>query len=171
MVNGGERRRLSVLLRAVLFTILMTAGPPAVFSLTVTVSGGYGFVIDQTDLTGGAGSGFVSTHESTDDALLIDVGDTAGDADTWQIQVHREDSAWNSGLGLSCIRTGTGSGTGSINGGDVLPVELTAGDQVFFEGAGSRTDIPIKLILKGVSVLIPVDTYSTVVYITVVGIP
>jgi len=163
--------RPGVALRAALFTVMLTAGIPAVHPLIIAVSGGYGFVIDQGDLTGGAGSGFVPTHESTDDAVLIDITDTTGDSDAWQIQVHKEDAAWISGLDLLLLRTGAGSGTGSISGGDVLQVELTDTDQVFFEGAGDRTAIPVRLILDGVSVLIPADTYSTVLYITVIDSP
>mgnify|MGYP000060267003 CR=1 FL=1 len=62
-------------------------------------------------------------------------------------------------------------GTGSVTGGNVLPVGLTAVDQVFFEGAGDMADIPIRVNLSGVSVLIPVDSYSATLYFTVIDIP
>lgn len=169
MVDKGEGSGRRFLKPGVLFALLMTAGLPAVFPLTVTVTGGFGFVIDETDLTGGAGSEFEPTQESLDNSILIEVGDTTGGTDAWHIEAHKEDAAWHAGLSVSLLRTG--SGTGTVTGGDSLPVELTGTDQVFFSGEGDNTGIPVKIILDGVSVLIPADTYSTTIYLTIVDLP
>jgi len=169
MAKGGEVPRFHFLRRGILFAVLMTAGFPAVFPLTVTVTGGYGFVIDQADLTGGAGSDLEPTYESLDNSILIDIGDTTGSTDAWQIQVHKENATWHASLSLSILRTG--SGTGTVTGGNSIPVELTGTDQVFFEGEGDNTGIPVKIILDGVSILIPADTYTTTIYVTVVDLP
>jgi len=154
----------------VLFCVFITAGLPAVFAAGVTVTGGYGFVIDETDLAGGAGSNFNPAHSSPVDAVLITVYDMLSDSDAWQIMVRKENTLWQGGLGLSLLRTAAGTGTGTINGGTVLPLVLTATDQIFFEGSGNRSAIPIQLRLDGVSVLIPVDAYAATLIFTIVDI-
>jgi hypothetical protein len=110
-------------------------------------------------------------HQSGTDAVLITVADTSGNADAWQIQVHKEDALWHNSLALGVLRTGSGSGSGSIGGGDILSLTLNAGSQVFFEGAGDRTNIPVRLILSGVSVLVPADSYSTTIHLTIIDLP
>lgn len=159
------------MLKLVFMSLLMTAGLPAVFALEVTVSGGHAFTIDQDDLAGGAGSNFNPVHQSAVDAVLITVAATTDDTDAWQMLVHKEDALWHGSLSLGVLRTGAGTGSGSISGGDVLSLTLNASDQVFFEGSGDRTTIPVQLKLSGVSVLIPVDSYTTTVYLTILDLP
>lgn len=170
MANSGGRCP-ALIIRAALFTILFAAGAVSVFGITVTVTGGGSFSIGAADLIGVAGSDLVSDYSSADNAVLVTVADTIGVDDAWQIQVRQEDTLWHGSLSLAVFRTGSGSGTGSVTGGDVLPVDLTAVDQVFFEGAGDVADIPIRVNLSGVSVLIPADSYSATLYFTVVDIP
>jgi len=111
---------------AVITIICNTAGLPAVFAAGVTVTGGYGFIIDQSDLSGGAGSNFNPEHSSPADAIIIIVDGMSGDSDAWRIMVRKENVLWQGGLGLSLLRTAAGTGTGTISGGDVLPLTLTA---------------------------------------------
>jgi hypothetical protein len=159
------------MLKVLVLGLLMTAGLPAVFALEVTVSGGHVFTIDQGDLAGGAGSNFIPVHQSAVDSVLITVAGTTGETDAWQLLVHKEDALWHGSLALGVLRTGTGSGSGSIGGGHVLSLILNASDQVFFEGSGDRATIPVQLTLSGVSVLIPVDSYTTTVYLTILDLP
>lgn len=156
--------------RVVLCILLITAGLPAVFAAGVTITGGYGFVIDQTDLSGGAGSNFNPEHSSPVDAILITVDGMLSDSDSWQIMVRKENVLWQGSLGLCLLRTAAGTGTGTISSGAVLPLTLTATDQVFFEGAGNRNTIPVQLKLNGVSVLIPADTYAATLVFTIMDI-
>ena len=159
------------MLKFVLMGLLMTAGLPAVFALEVTVTGGHAFTIGQAELAGGAGSNFIPVHQSAVDAVTITIAGTTGDTDAWQMLVHKEDALWHSSLALGVLRTGIGIGSGSIGGGDVLSVTLNASDQVFFEGSGDRATIPVQLTLGGVSVLVPVDSYITTVYLTILDLP
>ncbi len=168
MLKKSEAGPVTIVARVMLCCIFFTAGLPAVFAAGVTVTGGYGFIIDQNDLSGGAGSNFNPEHSSPVDAVLITVTGMLSDTDAWQILVRKENTLWQGGLGLSVLRTAAGTGTGTINGGNVLPLVLTATDQVFFEGAGNRSAIPIQLRLDGVSVLIPVDTYAATLVFTIV---
>lgn len=157
--------------RAALFSVFLAAGTVGAFGISITVTGSPGFSIDAADLSGGAGSDFIADHSNADNAILVTVVDTTGDTDAWQIQVRQTDVLWHGSLDLALLRTGTGSGTGSVSGGNLLPVTLTAVDQVFFEGEGNMTDIPLRMDLSGVSVLIPVDTYSATLNFTIVDLP
>lgn len=160
----------NIVARATLCIMFMTVGLPTVFPAGVTVTGGYGFVIDQADLSGGAGSNFNPEHSSPADAILIAVDDMVGDLDAWRVLVRKENSLWQGGLNVSVLRTAAGTGTGFINGGTALPLVLTATDQIFFEGSGDRNTIPVQLILDGVSVLIPADAYASTLIFTIVDI-
>ena len=170
MPEKGSRTGTGVPMRVAIFLFILTAGLPAVFAAGVTVTGGYGFVIDQSDLSGGAGSNFNPGHSSPVDAILVTLDGMVDDLDAWQIMVRKENSLWQGGLGLGLLRTAAGTGTGTISGGDVLPLALTATDQVFFEGAGNRNAIPVQLMLDGVSVLIPADAYAATLVFTIVDI-
>ena len=64
-------------------------------------------------------------------------------------------------------RTGDRSGKGTISGGTTYQ-EVTATDQEFFNGTKDRTNIPVQLQLRGVSVQKPPDTYMTTVWFTVI---
>src|SRR6056297_3586725 len=167
----GGGCRLFFIPRAAAFTLFLAAGSVSLFGISVTVSGGAGFSIGAADLIDGAGSDLASDYSSADDSILVSVPETTGGGDGWQIQVRREDVLWHGSLDLAVLRTGGGSGTGSVTGGDVLPLDLSSVDQVFFEGSGDRADIPIRLDLGGVSVLIPLDSYSATLVFTVVDIP
>lgn len=171
MVENPHGSLLKSMLRMVLLGLVMTAGLSAVFALEVTVSGGHAFSLDLADLAGGAGSNLIPVHHSGADAILLTVAGTSGDDDTWQMQVHKEDSLWHGSLALGVLRTGTGSGSGSISGGDVLSLTLNSSDQVFFEGSGDRINVPVQLTLSGVSVLVPADSYITTVYLTIIDLP
>lgn len=89
---------------------------------------------------------------------------------SWRVDISRSDVNWNNNLQLEVRRTGNGTGTGwwifapnIANGTNYQPVS-TASSQ-FFTGNGIYRNIPIQYRIRGLSVLIPADTYSTnVVY-------
>jgi hypothetical protein len=86
------------------------------------------------------------------------------------VNVHRIDTDWNSNLSLWVQRTGNGTGgfLGSIAGGLAF-IQLTTTPQLLYSGnigfAAGRNNVPIQYQIRGLSVLIPVKTYTiTVVY-------
>lgn len=161
-------QRIAAILTTVSILLLTSFDLPAI---SINVLGGWSLVIDSGDVIAGAGGDLTSQYLSNADAITINVADAIDDSDNWQIQVRKEDTLWHAALTLSILRTSDGAGTGTISGGNSLFLDLTAVDQFFFDGAGNRSIVDLQLRLSGVSVLIPSDNYSTVIYYTVIDTP
>jgi hypothetical protein len=143
------------------------------YPISLSVTGSWNLTLNETDLSDGAGSDFISVHASATDELVLEVTGSTGDADNWEVQIHKEDTSWDGSLELSLLRTGVGTtgGLGTINGGDLDFVELTAVDQYFFDGSGDRADIDVQLRLKNVSVTVGAGLLETTVYFTLIDSP
>ncbi len=92
---------------------------------------------------------------------------------SYSVSVRKTDVIWDSSLSLKVRRTGTGTFTGwssSITGGETF-ITLTNVNQTFFTGSNFintvRNNIPIQYEIGGISVLLPVRSYSTTVVYTV----
>jgi len=139
--------------------------------ITLNSAGNWSLVINETDVIGGPGGNFSPEYTSNTDSVTLDITDTLGSTDAWQVQVHKEDGPWSGALDLGLLRTGGGSGSGTITGGDSNFLTLTGIGQVFFEGAGDRTGVTVQMKLSGVSVILDAAVYSTTIYFTIVDIP
>lgn len=92
----------------------------------------------------------------------------------WAISVSQTNiSNWDSGLKLFVRRTGDGTGGAIISGGTTY-IQLTASNQAFFSGllglGFSRDNVPVQYKIEGLSVLLPVKTYTTTVLYTISGL-
>lgn len=164
--------RLEPLLRiglVVLLPVLMGRGPAAA-AISITCTGSWTETIDRADLQGGPGSDLNSDYESSSGTGAIDITGTAGDFDTWRVDVRRTDASWDSRLSLYVRRTSDGTGTGPISGGTAYQA-ITATNASFFEGGGDHTNVTIQLRLSGMSYAIPAANYTTTVVLTVVDLP
>ena len=110
-----------------------------------------------------AGDDLPNTRESASNVTSINITGTIGN---WGLTVKKIDSKWHGNLHLWVQRTSDGSGTGSISGGSSYQ-EVTDIDNAFFNGNGDRSSVNIQLQLRGVSIQVPPDTYTTTVYYTV----
>jgi hypothetical protein len=131
----------------------------------IAVSGSWLETVDQTDLNGGPGSDFVSSLESASDQVTTEISG-AGNR-SWRVDVKKTNGNWHTSLFLDVRRTSDGSGSGSISGGTAYQ-EVDDTDQAFFSGDRSRSAINLQLRLRGISVQVPCDTYTTTIYYTVV---
>lgn len=122
-----------------------------------------------------AGSDYSVSPTSSTNQTLVSITGLALFGDTYTVRVHKLDSDWNNSLSLQVIRTGAGTvsgfGSGTITGG-LSYITLTNVSQVFFSGTSgflstSRNNIPIQYRISGLSVLLPVKTYTTTVVYTV----
>ncbi|MBN1525437.1 MAG: hypothetical protein JW904_13190 [Spirochaetales bacterium] len=153
------RHSLIVLL---VFCVVSSAFSAPKISIKVQIAGGGWTVdLDETNLSGGAGSDFVSPIESASD--LIDV-DVTKPANGWQVSIMRTDSVWNSNIRIYARRTTDGSGTGTIADGTTYQ-EITTSDWYFFSGTLDRSGLKIQLSLD-VDASIGVDNFSTTLYYT-----
>ena len=141
------------------------------WGITLTVTGSWPLSIGSADVIGGTGGNLSPEYLSSSDIVTIEIADTAGASDAWQVLVHREDGLWKGSLSLGLIRTTSGTGPGAVTGGDSGFLELTAGDQLFFEGTGDRSAIDVRMRLSGVSAVLNAEVYSRTVYFTVIDIP
>lgn len=104
----------------------------------------------------------------------IKVRNTPG-LNNYTVNVKKTDSGNNWGtLGILIKRTGigTGGGPGSTITGGTTYVPILTTDSVFFNGAndngGTRSGIPIQYQISGISVLVPVGSYSTTITYTLI---
>ena len=142
--------------------------PGALCAITLTVSGSWDLSIDATDLAGGAGSDLIDTYESDPAAVSLTILDIAP-AVPWRIDIRKVDLYWPAAFSPYARRTSSGTGSGSVAGGDSYQI-ITDSDSAFFSGIGDRTDISIQLKLTGVTIQVPPDSYTTTVQYTVVEI-
>lgn len=92
----------------------------------------------------------------------------------WSVSVQQSVSSnWNSALIVSVRRTGDGTG-GAVMIGTANYITLTATNQAFFSGllglGFSRDNVPIQYKIEGLSVLLPVKTYTTTILYTITGL-
>ena len=136
----------------------------------VCTGGNWDVTLSAANLTGGAGTDFVSQIESSSDLVNIDVTLTQPNGN-WRVDIRRTDVAWNGALSLYARRTADGTPGGgsnaSITGGTTY-LQLTTTDQQFFSGRRTRTGIKIQLRLNGLSVNLGQATYRTTINYTLV---
>jgi hypothetical protein len=158
------RRELSAVLQ---FSLVLLFAGASWATMSITVTGSWFETIDESDLTGGAGSDLVSTYESAADQIGVGIGGTGNRE--WRVDIRKLDSVWHPDLGLSVRRTSDGSGSGWIAGGTSYQ-EVGDVYQEFFRGRRNRSGIDVQLMLDGVSVQVPCGSYLTTVYYTVIEV-
>ena len=81
----------------------------------------------------------------------------------WRVEIERADNNWHPELNLQVRRT---SGTPNVLEGNLWrPIHPYS--VFFFRGTGNAENIHIQYEIKGLSVTIPADNYSTQIYYTV----
>jgi len=137
---------------------------PICWAISITVTGSWSETINASDLQAGAGSDLVSTYESAADTVSIDISATSGN---WGLDVKKIDTNWHSNLHLHVKRTSDGTyEPANISDGTTYQ-EVTGINTSFFSGSGDGIDVNVQLKLTGVSIQVPLDTYTTTVYYTV----
>ncbi len=134
------------------------------YAQVITVTGSWDVTIDETDLQGGPGSDLNSTYTSAVNQLDIKISKMK--KKSWRVDVSKADSNWHALMELWIQRTGDGKGKGTIWGGTTYQ-EIMNMDQEFFYGSRDRKKVPIQLELRGMTVQIPYDTYTTTIWFTV----
>ena len=137
-------------------------------AIDITAVGSWSLSITSSDLVAGAGSDLKSDYESALDAVSISISATAGASDSWRIDVKKVDANWHGDFILYIKRTSNGTG-GSISEGTAYQ-EVTNNSTSFFSGSDEVSGVKAQLKLSGASIQIPIDTYTTTVYYTVVDI-
>lgn len=96
---------------------------------------------------------------------------------TYQISMSKTNTNWHNNLVLTARRTGGGSPVGAVSAsGGTTAQTITNISALFFTinvsflslGGASLSNIPIEYTLSGISVILPVKTYSTTITYTIV---
>ncbi len=151
--------------------LLFTFGAKA--QIIVTVQGDWNFSLSPTDIIE-AGKDFRHMRKSAKEQIKIDVTQSSFWGNlfynyNWRIDIEKSDVDWDPSLKIFAKRTGDGSPYGlggNINGGTNW-LRIKNFTKHFFRGNSSRTDIPIRYKIKGISVLLPAKTYTTTIIYTV----
>ncbi|WAC14698.1 hypothetical protein [Dyadobacter pollutisoli] len=137
---------------------------------TSTPAGGTWSVTSLSSSLTSAGSNYTHVEESSASHTMLKVTALL----LYSVSAHQNvTSNWDSSLLLSIKRTGNGTGSGTIaNGTDYI--QLTTSPQTFFTGSLglglSRDNIPVQYKITGLSVMLPVKTYTTTIQYTITGL-
>jgi hypothetical protein len=117
-----------------------------------------------------AGKNYEHIETSSASQTLLKVNALIG----WSISAHLSTTSnWDSSLKLYVQRTGNGTGIAIVSGGTTY-MQLSSTPQVFFTGLlnllAHRDNIPIQYKIEGLSVMLPVKTYTTTVTYTISGL-
>ncbi len=105
-----------IILAAFICVVLLVVNP--VQAARITVLGTWIEVIDSMDLISGAGSDLIDTHDSSQVVITIDITETLGASDQWEVKIQRNTMlGWPEDLKIYIKRTSGGFGSGSISGG------------------------------------------------------
>ncbi len=141
---------------------------------SITVSGSWNPAINAKAITE-AGNDYASGYAIESAANQSSINLTLGGGffnilfNAWRVDVQRSDILWHSSLVLETRRTsnGTGSFLGSIANGTAYQ-RVNTNAQSFFDGTGSYNNVNIQYRISGMSILTPVNTYSTSVIFTLI---
>ena len=155
------------------FACLLVLNFSMTAQINITATGIWDLNVQPTDVFE-AGNDYAGTYNSANNQINISVTQSSFFANLlsnyqWRVDVRKQDVNWHTNLRLYARRTGNGNPfwiNGLVSGGNNF-VELSNTNQILITGNRTRYDIPIQYRLEGVSVLLPVQTYETVIIYTV----
>jgi hypothetical protein len=131
----------------------------------IAVIGNWMKAIDASDISD-AGNDYASAYTSNIDQTKITIIPKNYNK-TNIVYIHKEDIAWNAALTLKIRRTSGGTYVyTNINDGLIFQT-ITNNDAYFFNCQGPYVDVNLQYQITGISVLLPVQSYSTTVMFTV----
>jgi hypothetical protein len=156
-------------MKILLFLIFFLTVIPPIVAQSLTVSPGWSVTIPASTITE-AGLNYTTNVTSSTSQSLMNVNGSI--VSTPKIYVQKTDVSWNSNLTLWIKRNTGGSGGffASITNGTNFQ-QITNSPLYFYEvftGLGtSVNNIPIQYEIRGLSVLIPAQSYTTTLLFTV----
>lgn len=151
------------------FLLFFSMFNTCVFAQSLTVSPGWSVTIPASTITEAGLNYTTDATSSTSQSLMTVTGNTQTNP---KVYVQKTDISWNSNLTLWLKRTGNGTGllAFTIAGGTTFQ-QITNSPLYFFDlftlFGTSVNDIPIQYEIKGLSVLIPAQSYTTTLLYTI----
>jgi len=132
---------------------------------TISATGNDWSVIVPSSTISEAGNDYANNFKYTSQPNQTSLMITVPIGSSWVVKVDKDNVKWNSLLELYVVRSPSFLPT--VIGGSSFQL-ITDMPNVFFRGIGLiPRPIPIQYEIRGFSVLIPADTYSTTVYYTI----
>ena len=141
--------------------------PPSPTGQAPTLPGNWTYNVPGADITE-AGNNFTGTYESAANQMIFNRNSPGIYYPNWSITVNKSDVLWNANIKLWIRRTGNGtsvSGATISNGAGYQEIVNTPTS--FFSGYKEVNEVPLQLKFTGISVVVPVNTYSTILTFTV----
>lgn len=141
------------------------------YAQTVNITGGSWATSITSGLISEAGNDYTNTVATS--GVSQNQADIRGvnGFSSWQVSVSKVDVDWNSGLSVWIRKTGDGDS--GVAGSSITPtgstafMQLTSTPQYIFGGVKNRNNVPFQYEIRGISVTIPVKTYSTTIMYTI----
>ncbi|SEJ05412.1 hypothetical protein SAMN05216327_105498 [Dyadobacter sp. SG02] len=158
-------------MRYIIAFCITCLGSFAACAQTVTINSGTTWSIPSLSSTiTKAGKNYEHIETSSASQTLLKVNALIG----WTLTAHLSTTSnWDSSLKLYVQRTGNGTGIAILSGGTTY-MQLTTTPQVFFTGLlnllAHRDNIPIQYKIEGLSVMLPVKTYTATITYTISGL-
>lgn len=134
-------------------------------NINITVAGSWMETINASDISE-AGNDYPAAYTSNANQTSMTITPVNNNKLIY-VLVNKTDIAWHNNLNLKIKRTSNGTnGNTSINGGIIFQT-ITNINTNFFTCTGPFTNLPFQYEITGISVLLPVQNYSTTIMFTV----
>ncbi len=134
--------------------------------IDITVTGNWMKNIAASDITE-AGNDYPSAYTSNNNQTVMTINPKNSNKPIY-VYVGKIDISWNAALNLKVRRTVNGTNNNiNISGGSNFQTITSNYYANFFTCTGYHTLIPLQYEITGISVVLPVQSYSTTVYYTV----
>ncbi|KAA0992840.1 hypothetical protein [Dyadobacter aurulentus] len=156
-------------MKNIICILILLSGP--VFGQSISINSGNTWTLPSPSvLVTTAGKNYEHIETSPTSQTLIRVTSLL----LWSVSVQMTNTSnWDPSLKLFVRRTGDGTGS-AILGGSNNYIQLTTANQAFFWGLLSlgfnRDNVPVQYKIEGLSVTLPVKTYTTTIQYTITGL-
>ena len=140
-------------MKNIAFTILTLFFFQSVYTQSISITGQWNYTIPTTDITE-AGEDFTGRYTSSVNQVYLDIEHNQ----KWAVSVQKNNIDWDDNIHIWIHRTGSGYGSGGINGG-VSYIDIHNNETYFVKGREERYSIPLQFQIRNVSVTIPAHNY------------
>lgn len=135
-------------------------------NINISVTGNWTRTIAASDISE-AGNDYPAAYVSNLNQTLMTISPNNNNK-LINVLVSRDNIAWHNNLNLKVKRTANGTnGNTNISGGLIFQT-ITSVDANFFTCTGTHNFVPLQYEISGISVVLPVQNYSTTITYTVI---
>lgn len=150
----------------ILIAFLVISNMAVSQNIDISVTGNWAKIIAASDINE-AGNDYPTSYASNTNQTLLSINPNS-QGKLVNVYVTRSDNNWHNDLTLRVRHTSTGNNN-SVNGGSLYETITNGQTSVtpFFNFTRAVTNMALQYEITGISVLLPVDIYSTTITYTV----